>query len=98
TGVQTCALPISSPRWIRLSMAAAILASIGLVVALLPWHALWRPAASGKSRPSSEIVLVPTPAPPLQPQSSSALPAARQEQKPAEKSGVEPQFSAPASG
>jgi hypothetical protein len=37
--------PEVSPSWVRLSMAAAILASIGLVVALLPWQALWKPAA-----------------------------------------------------
>jgi TonB family protein len=35
----------SSSNWVRLAMAAAILASIGLVVAMLPWQTLWKPAA-----------------------------------------------------
>jgi TonB family protein len=75
----------ASPRWIRLSMAAAILASIGLVVALLPWHALWRPAASRKSRPSSEIVMATIPAPPGQPQPAAVPLPLQQEQRSAEK-------------
>jgi TonB family protein len=76
-----------TPRWIQLSMAAAILASIGLVVALLPWQALWRPATSSKTMPSSEIVIATTSGPPVQPQTSAASPAPQQEQKPVEKSG-----------
>ena len=94
----------ASPRWIRLSMVAAILASIGLVVTLLPWHALWRPAASSKSK-QSETVKAATPAPPIQPQPPAVPPTQQREQKSAEKSGFgespsagerEPQFSDPA--
>jgi protein TonB len=62
----------ASPRWIRLSMAAAILASIGLVVTLLPWHALWKTAEPSKGR-LPETVKAATPQPPVQPQ--PALPA-----------------------
>jgi len=40
----------SSSTWVRLSMAAAILASIGLVVTLLPWQALWKPAAKNAAK------------------------------------------------
>jgi protein TonB len=69
-----------SPRWIRLSMAAAILASIGLVVTLLPWHALWKPAESSKGRPS-ETVKALTPAPLVQPQPSAAPPSPQQEHR-----------------
>ncbi len=86
----------ASPQWIRLSMAAAILASIGLVVTLLPWHALWKPAPASKG-----ITLEPekatTPAPPHQPQPPAVPavaaiqkvepPAPQQEQKLAEKPG-----------
>jgi TonB family protein len=43
--------PKSSSSWVRLAMAAAVLASIGLVVTLLPWQALWKPA--GKSADKS---------------------------------------------
>jgi len=76
-------------------MAAAILASIGLVVALLPWHALWRPAASSKSRPSSEIVMATIPAPSIQPPSAAVPPTQQRDQKPAEKPAgpvIEPNY------
>jgi len=77
----------ASPRWIRLTMAAAILASIGLVVTLLPWHALWKPAASGKGK-TSQPEKAATPAPPaFAPIQQAALPAPKQEQKQAEKAG-----------
>lgn len=76
----------TSPRWIRLSMAAAILASIGLVMALLPWHTLWNPAASSKSR-TSESVKAATPAPSVQSQPSAVPSTPQQEQKSAEKPG-----------
>src|SRR6188768_169552 len=39
----------ASPRWIQLSMVAAVLVSIGLVVTLLPWHALWEGAKADRS-------------------------------------------------
>ena len=56
--------PEASPRWIRLTMAAAILASIAVVVALLPWQALWKPAVkSAESKiQSAEPVKAATPA------------------------------------
>jgi protein TonB len=79
---------VASPRWIRLSMAAAILASIGLVVTLLPWHALWKHAESSKGRPS-EIVKAAIPAPPVQPQPSATPPAAQQEHRLVAKRGVD---------
>ena len=55
--------PTVSSSWIRISMAAAILASIVLVVALLPWNALWKPAAkSSENRiQKPEPVKAPTP-------------------------------------
>ena len=56
--------PNASSNWIRISMAAAILVSIALVVALLPWRALWKPAAkSAESKiEAPEAVKAPTPA------------------------------------
>ena len=76
---------VGSPRWIRLSMAAAILASIGFVVTLLPWHALWKPGAEDKSRMLAGPVqaeapvavpkpatLPPAPKPPVQSQPPAA--------------------------
>jgi TonB family protein len=83
----------ASPRWIRLSMAAAILASIGLVVTLLPWHALWKPLAEDKSKltsgpvaetPAAVPVLTPLPPAPKPPVQSQP-PAPQQEQKSAER-------------
>jgi TonB family protein len=86
----------ASPQWIRLSMAAAILALIGVVVALLPWHTLWKltPESKGKSL---EPETAANPGPPTQHQppaltSFAATPhgelqASKQEQKLAEKSG-----------
>jgi TonB family protein len=73
----------ASPRWIRLSMAAAILASIGLVVTLLPWHALWKPGVEGKSRSTaapvkaetSVVVAEPPPSPAPKPPVRSQPPA-----------------------
>lgn len=88
----------SSPRWIRLTMAAAILASIGLVVTLLPWHALWKSSAESKSRltagsiQAETRVVVPEPPtfppalkPPLpsQPPAPAAVAAIQQTQSPA---------------
>jgi len=57
-----------SVRWVRLSMTAAVLASIGLVVALLPWQALWSETKSGKnltpeSQKAATPELVPEPTP-----------------------------------
>ena len=88
----------SSPRWIRLTMAAAILASIGLVVTLLPWNALWQSSAESKSRltagsiQAETRVVVPEPPtfppalkPPLpsQPPAPAAAAAIQQTQSPA---------------
>jgi TonB family protein len=61
-----------SPRWIRFSMAAAIVMSIGLIVALLPWHALWRPEEKSRSATpepakAATPVVMPVPTPPVQP-------------------------------
>jgi TonB family protein len=78
----------ASPRWIRLTMAAAILASIGLVVTLLPWHALWTPAESSKGRPSETVKSL-TPAPPVQPQPSAAPPSPQQEHRLVAKRGAD---------
>ena len=86
----------ASPRWIRLSMAAAILASIGLVVTLLPWHALWKSACGRQKQINSwtcegcdsggsagATPLPPAPKPPVR----SQPPAPQQEQKSAETAG-----------
>jgi len=57
----------SSPRWIRMSMAAAILAATCFVLALLPWRALWTPQAEKTaSKPAVEGIssaAVPLPLP-----------------------------------
>jgi protein TonB len=96
----------SSPRWIRLTMAAAILASIGLVVALLPWHALWRPAPEKKGATPVPVKVeaplvasepTPTPPPPApkpplrsQPPTSAAVAAVQQAAQPAPEQGQKP--------
>jgi TonB family protein len=67
----------SSSSWVRLAMAAAILASIGLVVTLLPWQALWKPAAKSAEVKvqTPEPVKAPAPvAPKPAPQQTAALP------------------------
>jgi TonB family protein len=88
----------SSPRWIRLSMAAAILASIGLVVTLLPWHALWKPRVkdisrltAGPMKAETRVVVpepatlppVPKPPGPPQPPAPAAVAAIQQTSPPA---------------
>jgi protein TonB len=77
--------PEASPSWVRLSMTVGILASIGLVVTLLPWHALWNPAAKNDRLhaepvkaatpvvPDPEPQLASTPAPPQPEQPQPAL-------------------------
>jgi TonB family protein len=79
-----------SPRWIRLSMAAAILASIGLVVTLLPWQALWKPGAEDNSRltagPVKPRVPEPAPAAVAAVQQLTHFPP-KQDQKPVEQFG-----------
>ena len=58
----------ASPRWIQLSMVAAVLVSIALVVTLLPWHVLWEGAKADRNLPTeppkaATPEVVPEPAP-----------------------------------
>jgi protein TonB len=66
-------------------MAAAILASIGLVVTLLPWHVLWKPAAESKAGPAEPVraskLLGPEPAPPVAAIQQAAPPSPQQEHR-----------------
>lgn len=55
--------PTSTPRVLRLSLAGATIAAIGVIVALLPWPMLWTPKTAGKTatnenlaRPSQQSV------------------------------------------
>jgi len=65
--------------WVRFSMVAAVMMSIGLVVVLLPWSALWRGAEVRKSAKPEPLETAPmpvVPSPPVQPRNPTpaALP------------------------
>jgi len=97
-GMET--LTLRSVPWIRFSMVAAVLASIGLVVALLPWSSFWKQAAENKS-PSESVTPTAvqesarTPVPPTPPVGSAPAAVISQnaqssrdlELKPLERSG-----------
>src|SRR5262245_45133532 len=55
--------PSSGSRGLRLAMAGATLAVIGLVVTMLPWHMLWTPKEKTTTTPT-ELAASPVPAVP----------------------------------
>lgn len=62
-----------SPRWVGLTMVAAVVVSIGLVVSLLPWRTLWGGKKEGKNVTLSEPQKAATPA--VVPEPTQAPPA-----------------------